>query len=44
MKEYIEELLPVYLEIISQYPDVTMNTLERGGWALKLIKSKEMKN
>ena len=35
MKEYIEELLPVYLEIISQYPDVTMNTLERGGWALK---------
>ena len=28
MKEYIEELLPVYLEIISQYPDVTMNTLK----------------
>ncbi|CAX41613.1 conserved hypothetical protein [Candida dubliniensis CD36] len=35
MKEYIEELLPVYFEIITQHPEVTMDTLERGGWALK---------
>jgi hypothetical protein len=35
VKEYTEELLPVYFEILSKV-DLNMTTLERGGWALKM--------
>jgi hypothetical protein len=36
VKEYIDELLPVYFEILAEHSDLTMNDLEKGGWALKM--------
>lgn len=36
VKEYVEELIPVYVEIVKDN-DVTFNEIERGGWALKLF-------
>lgn len=35
VKEYVEELIPVYVEI-AKYNDINFNQIERGGWALKL--------
>ncbi|KAI5960031.1 hypothetical protein KGF57_001975 [Candida theae] len=35
VKEYVEELLPVYFKLLKSYPEETFTELERGGWALK---------
>ncbi|KAK6456964.1 uncharacterized protein RJT20DRAFT_36120 [Scheffersomyces xylosifermentans] len=35
VKEYLEELLPVYLDILSKKSDLTFDLLEKGGWSLK---------
>ncbi|EMG46532.1 hypothetical protein SBY92_002711 [Candida maltosa Xu316] len=34
-KEYVNELLPVYFEIVAQHPKETMDSLEKGAWAMK---------
>ncbi|KAG2736073.1 hypothetical protein G9P44_000163 [Scheffersomyces stipitis] len=35
VKEYFEELLPVYYGIVSLHPELTFDTLEKGAWSLK---------
>ncbi|EGV66508.1 hypothetical protein PSN45_002897 [Yamadazyma tenuis] len=37
LKEYTDEYLPVFLGILEQEDEVTMNSLEKGGWALKML-------
>lgn len=36
VKEYIDEYLSTLFNIASQGPSITMNDLEKGGWALKM--------
>ncbi|CCG21980.1 hypothetical protein CORT_0B02650 [Candida orthopsilosis Co 90-125] len=35
VKEYVEELLPVYFKLLRSYPEGAFTELERGGWAIK---------
>ncbi|KAG5420260.1 hypothetical protein I9W82_002140 [Candida metapsilosis] len=35
VKEYVEELLPVYFRLLKDYNEGTFTELERGGWAIK---------
>lgn len=39
-KEYVEQYLPVYFELMAQHPGITFDTLEKGGWALKIYQKK----
>lgn len=36
LKEYTDELLPIYFKFLKLDSTINMNTLERGGWALKM--------
>ncbi|CUM62767.1 uncharacterized protein PRCAT00000324001 [Priceomyces carsonii] len=35
MKEYTQELLPLYFDIMNRHSNLSMNLLEKGGWAIK---------
>ncbi|KAI3404744.2 COX18 [Candida oxycetoniae] len=35
VKEYADELLPVYFDLMRQIPDYTLHDLEKGAWSLK---------
>ncbi|CAK7903320.1 hypothetical protein CAAN3_06S06084 [[Candida] anglica] len=35
VKEYVEEYLPVLIDILKSNPDVDMNVLEKGAWSIK---------
>lgn len=36
VKEYTEELLPLYFKILSQDEELNMDKIEKGGWSLKM--------